>query len=58
MVNIIPDVAACVTRERRVSDCILSETDMADTASAELAGIRKKIARAELSIKEKMSFIL
>ncbi len=44
--------------ERRIGDSILSETEMSDDASSELADIRKKIVRAEGSIRDKLDSIV
>lgn len=44
--------------ERVIDESILSDTEMADTASAALAAIRKRILRAELSIKEKLDSLV
>lgn len=40
--------------ERRISDSILSEEEMSDAASAELASIRKRITRQGLNIREQL----
>ncbi len=40
--------------ERRISDSILSEEDMADGASPELASIRKRITRQSLNIRDQL----
>lgn len=44
--------------ERLINENILSETEMADTASAKLADIRKKIMRAEQSIRERLESVV
>lgn len=44
--------------ERLISDNILSETQMADSASAKLADTRKKIMRAEQSIRERLESVV
>ncbi len=44
--------------EREIGDCILSETEMSDDASAELASIRKKIAKAESSVRDRLDSII
>lgn len=44
--------------ERTVTECILSETEMADTASPRLNEIRRKIIRAEQSIRERLDSII
>lgn len=40
--------------ERRISESILSEEEMSDAASAELASIRKRITRQGLNIREQL----
>ncbi len=40
--------------ERRISESILSEEEMSDAASAELAAIRKRITRQGLNIREQL----
>lgn len=44
--------------ERVIEQSILSETEMADTASPRLAEIRRKIGRAEQSIRERLDSIV
>ncbi|MCH5195119.1 MAG: endonuclease MutS2 [Oscillospiraceae bacterium] len=44
--------------EKRISDSILSEEEMADTASAELASIRKRITRQGQQIREQLDGML
>ncbi len=44
--------------ERRIDECILSEDTMADGASTALADIRRKIARTESSIRDKLDSIV
>ncbi|MCH5203330.1 MAG: endonuclease MutS2 [Oscillospiraceae bacterium] len=44
--------------EKRISDSILSEEEMADTASAELAAIRKRITRQGQLIREQLDGML
>ncbi len=44
--------------EREIGSCILSETEMSDEASAELASIRRKIAKAESSVRDKLDSII
>lgn len=44
--------------ERKINDCILSDTEMSDDASRELFAIRKMIARAEGSIREKLDSMI
>ena len=46
------------TLEKRISDSILSEEEMADTASAELASIRKRITRQGQQIREQLDGML
>lgn len=44
--------------EKRISESILSEEEMADSASAELASIRKRITRQGQSIREQLDGML
>lgn len=44
--------------ERLIGENILSDTEIADTASAKLADIRRRIARAEQSIRERLDSIV
>ncbi|MBR5502192.1 MAG: endonuclease MutS2, partial [Oscillospiraceae bacterium] len=44
--------------ERTLSDSILSDTEMADDASSTLADIRRRITRAESSIRDKLDGII
>ncbi len=44
--------------ERDISESILSETEMSDDASAQLKDIRKKITRAESSVRERLDHII
>ena len=44
--------------ERRISESILSEEEMSDTASAELASIRKRITRQGLNIREQLDSMI
>ena len=44
--------------ERILSDSILSDTEMADDASSTLADIRRRIARAESSVRDKLDGII
>lgn len=46
------------TLERRISESILSEEEMADAASAELASIRRRIARQGQNIRDKLDNII
>ncbi|MEG1984101.1 MAG: endonuclease MutS2 [Oscillospiraceae bacterium] len=44
--------------EREINECILSDIEMSDDASSELREIRKKIRRAESSIREKLDSMI
>lgn len=44
--------------ERRISESILSEEEMSDAASAELASIRKRITRQGLNIREQLDSMI
>ncbi len=44
--------------EKRISDSVLSEDELADTASAELGDIRRKISRAGLKIRDSLDKML
>ncbi|MEG1757007.1 MAG: endonuclease MutS2 [Oscillospiraceae bacterium] len=44
--------------EREIGDCILSETEMSDDASAQLKDIRRRIINAESSIRDKLDSII
>ncbi len=44
--------------EEEIDRCILSEDELQDTASAELASIRRKIRKAQLSIRERLDSII
>lgn len=44
--------------EKRIPDAIISETEMADTASDELYSLRRKIRQAESNIREKLDKII
>lgn len=44
--------------ERRISESILSEEEMADAASAELASIRRRIARQGQNIRDKLDSMI
>lgn len=46
------------TLEKRILECILSETEMADTASDTLYEIRRKIRATESSIREKLDQLI
>ena len=44
--------------EEEIDRCILNEEELQDTASAELGSIRRKIRKAQLSIREKLDSII
>jgi DNA mismatch repair protein MutS2 len=58
----IRDVVSVLTPDdalaKRISDCILSETEMADAASPELKRIRRSIAQANEQIRERLNKII
>ncbi len=60
--NSIDRYFACLEKntqvEERISNSIVSETEMADGASAELANIRRKIDRASDKIKDSLSSMI